>query len=63
MKISADLNKCEGLGMREAMAPSVFEVQDEGQVLVLDENPVAADPQELQAAVDACPVSALTLQD
>ncbi|HET8984298.1 MAG TPA: ferredoxin [Trueperaceae bacterium] len=63
MKISADLNKCEGLGMCEAMAPDVFEVQDEGQVLVLDENPAEADPQELQAAVDACPVSALTLQD
>ncbi len=63
MKISADLSKCEGLGMCEAMAPDVFEVQDEGQVLVLDESPADADRQELQAAVDACPVSALTLQD
>lgn len=62
MKVSADLNKCEGLGMCEAMAPDVFEVQDEGQVLVLDANPTGADPQELRAAVDACPVSALSLQ-
>lgn len=63
MKISADLKKCEGLGMCEAMAPDVFEVQDEGQVLVLDESPDEADRQELEAAVDACPVSALLLQD
>ncbi|HXH79763.1 ferredoxin [Nocardioides sp.] len=63
MKVSADLNKCEGLGMCEAMAPDVFEVQDEGQVVVLDPSPAGVDPQELRAAVDACPVSALSLQD
>lgn len=63
MKISADLSKCEGLGMCESMAPDVFEVQDEGQVLVLDEHPEEEHRQDLTAAVDSCPVLALSLQD
>ncbi|WP_036490611.1 ferredoxin [Nocardioides sp. CF8] len=63
MKIVADYDKCEGLGMCEAMAPEFFEVQDEGQVGVLDEHPDEEHRTGLKAAVDACPVLALSLKD
>ena len=63
MKIVVDYDKCEGLGMCEAMAPEVFEVQDEGQVGLLEEHPSEDQRQDLAAAVDACPVHALSLQD
>ncbi|WP_410661386.1 ferredoxin [Amycolatopsis sp. lyj-112] len=63
MKIEADRDKCDGLGMCEAMAPDFFEVGDDGTVVVLDERPEEAYRQDLSAAVDACPVLALRLRD
>ncbi|MGV9295356.1 MULTISPECIES: ferredoxin [Amycolatopsis] len=63
MKIVADHGKCEGLGMCEAMADQFFEVGDDGLVQVLDETPSEADRQFVDAAVQACPVAALRLQD
>ena len=49
--------------MCEAMAPEFFEVQDEGQVGVLDDDPDEEHRVDLTAAVDACPVLALSLKD
>ena len=62
MRIVADRHKCEGLGMCEAMADQYFEVGDDGHVHVLDETPDEPDRQFVDAAVRACPVSALLLQ-
>lgn len=63
MRIVADHGKCEGLGMCEAMADQFFEVGDDGLVHVLDDAPPEADRQFVDAAVRACPVSALGLRD
>lgn len=62
MEIVADYDKCEGLGMCEAMAPEFFEVGEEGQVSIVDKNPAEEHRKDLLAAVDACPVLALKLQ-
>lgn len=63
MHIVADRAKCEGLGMCESMANDYFEVdEDEELVNVLDENPPEADRAHVFAAVQACPVLALTLE-
>ncbi len=62
MRIVADTNRCEGLGMCEAMEPEFFEVGEDGTVVVLDDQPDEARRTELQAAVDSCPVAALALQ-
>lgn len=61
MQIVADLHKCEGLGMCEAMADQYFEVGDDGQVQVLNEHPHDGDDQLVDSAVKSCPVSALRL--
>jgi ferredoxin len=61
MKIEADLNKCEGLGMCEAMLHDVFEVGDDGFVNLLDGAPEEGRRKEVLAAVDSCPVMALKL--
>lgn len=64
MRINADLDKCEGLGMCEAMANDFFEVDDDtDQVNVLDDQPAESDRAHVYAAVQACPVRALVLQD
>ncbi|MCX6398657.1 MAG: ferredoxin [Propionibacteriales bacterium] len=63
MKIVADLTKCEGLGMCEAMANDYFMVdEDEDRVEVLDDSPPEGDRAHVYAAVQACPVLALTLE-
>ena len=66
MRIVADLGKCEGLGMCEAMASDYFEVREdadgEESVHVLEENPPESDRAHVHAATQACPVLALTLE-
>lgn len=63
MRIAADLDKCEGLGMCESMANDYFEVDDDTELVsVLDETPPESDRAHVYAAVQACPVLALTLQ-
>jgi ferredoxin len=63
MRIEADRGKCDGLAMCEAMAPDFFELGEDGTVVVLDEHPGEEHRQDLTAAIDACPVLALTLRD
>lgn len=63
MKIIADFDKCDGLGMCEAMANDYFMVdEDTDQVVILDDSPPEADRAHVFAAVQACPVLALTLE-
>lgn len=62
MRIVVDRDTCEGLGMCEAMAHEFFEVGEDGFVDVLDETPPDEHRQDVQAAVDSCPVLALSLE-
>jgi ferredoxin len=61
MRIVVDRDKCTGLGMCEAEAPDLFEVQDDGTLTVLDERPEEAQREAAEAAVLSCPTEALTL--
>lgn len=61
LRIEVDRGKCEGLGMCEAMASDFFELDDDEQMHVLNETPDEADRGHVHAAVQACPVLALTL--
>lgn len=62
MRIEVDRDKCEGLGMCEAMAHDYFEVDDDEVMAVLDDSPPESDRAQVFAAVQACPVLALTLR-
>ena len=63
MRIVVDYDKCTGLGMCEAEAPDLFQVQDDGSLLVLVEEPGEDHRAAAEAACDACPTEALTLVD
>jgi ferredoxin len=63
MRIVADRDKCEGHGMCEAMAHEFFELDDDETVTVLDTTPPESQRDKVHAAVESCPVVALTLQD
>jgi ferredoxin len=60
MRINLDRGKCEGLGMCEAMAHEYFELDDD-TMTVLEESPPEEDRSKVHAAVEACPVMALSL--
>lgn len=60
-RIVVDKHTCEGLGMCEAMAVDYFEVQADGTVEVLDDSPAPERVEEVRAAVESCPVMALSL--
>ena len=62
MRIEVDRGKCEGLGMCEAMAHVYFQLDDD-TMTVLDDSPPESDRATVHAAVEACPVQALTLVD
>ena len=62
MRISVDLQRCTGLGMCEGEAPHIFEVQDDGSLKVLIAEPGEQHRAAVQAAVDACPTEALSLE-
>jgi len=61
VKILVDRDKCEGLGMCEAMAHEFFELDDDDTMTVIDESPSETDRSKVHAAVEACPVLALSL--
>lgn len=63
LTIKVDRDVCEGLGMCEAMADDYFQLDDDDVMTVLDEHPPAEDRDHVYAAVQACPVLALTLME
>jgi len=63
MRIVVDRALCDGHGMCEAMAHEFFELDDDDVMHVLDETPPESERATVNAAVQACPALALTLQD
>lgn len=61
LTIQVDRDRCEGLGMCQAMADDYFELDDDDVMHVLNEHPPAEDRDHVHAATQACPVLALTL--
>jgi ferredoxin len=61
VRIVVDRDRCEGLGMCEAMAHEFFELDDDDTMTVLDETPSEEHRAKVHAAVEACPVLALSL--
>ena len=61
MRIVVDYSKCTGLGMCEAEAPDIFEVQDDGTLVLLDETPSEDQRAAAEAAVESCPTEALSI--
>jgi ferredoxin len=62
MRIVVEREKCAGFGMCEAMSHEFFRVGPDDYVELLDETPGEAHRGDVQAAVDSCPVLALSLE-
>ena len=62
MRIVLDRAKCTGIGICESFAPTVFEVDDNGELLVLAAEVPEGALDEVTEAVEGCPAMALRLE-
>ena len=61
MKIVVNQSLCEGNGSCEAVAPQLFRLDDDDNLQLLQEGVSEKDRESAEAAVRACPKSALRL--
>lgn len=62
-KVSVDWDLCESNGVCEAMAPDVFELDDDDQLQIEDPSVTADNRERVQRAVSGCPKAALSLRE
>ena len=62
-QVAVDRDRCVGSGTCEALAPAVFEVDDDGVLAVLRAEPGEEELPDVRDAVKACPTRALALDD
>jgi ferredoxin len=63
VKISIDREACVGAGQCVLAAPSVFDLDDDGKVVVLSEDPPADVHSQIRNAVFSCPAFAIEFDD
>lgn len=64
MKIIIYPEKCVGVGQCVVAAPSLFsQNDDDGQVILLKENPDAGEYEAAKAAARLCPATAIVIQE
>ena len=61
LRIVVDRNRCTGIGICESLDPNRFEVDDDGTLVVHDDQVTDTDREAVAAAVSGCPASALSL--
>jgi ferredoxin len=63
MKVSVDFDLCESNGLCEAIAPEVFELDDDDYLQILDDRVTDENRATLERAVASCPRAAISLVD
>ncbi|ANQ75651.1 MULTISPECIES: ferredoxin [Rhodococcus] len=61
MKIILDRTKCTGLGICESLAPDKFEIDDDGNLMLLSDTVTDDERDDVEAAIAGCPTEALRL--
>jgi ferredoxin len=62
VRIVLDRAKCTGIGICESFAPTVFEVDDDGELVVLSADVPEGALDDVTEAVEGCPAMALRLE-
>jgi ferredoxin len=62
-RVEVDRDRCVGSGACEALAPEVFEVDDDGVLVVRRPEPGDDELDDVREAVRACPTRALSVPD
>lgn len=58
-KVEVDKNKCIGCGACTAIAPDVFELDDDGLAKVIEEEI----NEDVKTAAEGCPTEAITVEE
>jgi len=62
MRVVVNMTYCESNALCTGYVPEVFEMSDDDELVVLDENPDEALRGRLEQAVRACPKQAIRLE-
>jgi ferredoxin len=62
MKINVDFDLCESNGLCEAIAPEVFELDDDDYLQLKTEETTEENIERVKQAVAACPRAAISLE-
>ena len=62
-KVKVDFDLCESNAMCEALAPEVFEVDDDDFLQILDDRVTDENHALVEQAVASCPKSAISIVD
>lgn len=60
MPVTIDENKCQGHGRCYAMAPEVFDADDEGRGVVIDSDPDETLAEQAELGIANCPEAAIS---
>jgi ferredoxin len=63
MKVTADYDLCEANGLCESFAPDTFQLDDDDNLNILDDEVTDANRASVMQAVSACPKAALSIKD
>jgi ferredoxin len=63
MKVIVDRDLCEANAVCVSKAPEVFDVDEEGRMVLRDERPAPALAAKVRLAVERCPRGALSIED
>ena len=63
MKIEVDRSRWDGLGICEGLAPGVFEVDENGELILLTERIDSRALVDVEGAAAGCPMEALRLTE
>lgn len=61
--VKADFEACQGYANCVMPAPEVYDIDDEGTVVLLKEEISEEERAKVDEAVNSCPVSALSIED
>lgn len=63
MRVIVDFDVCESNALCMQNAPEVFEVREDDQLYLLQEEPAEDLREKVEAAARACPKAAITIED
>lgn len=63
MRVTVDYDLCEANALCEAIAPEVFEVDDDDNLHLHDPEVTEGNKDRIQQAVDSCPRNALRIEN
>ena len=63
MRVHSDAEACVGAGQCAVLAPAVFDLDDDGKVVVLYAAPPEEERPRVADAVAACPAFAIEIED